>query len=285
MGVDAVDEGALTEAVVRSLDGARSERVRVVSEALVRHLHAFVREVEPTTEEWWTGIDFLTRTGEICSATRQEFVLLSDALGVSTLVDAVAHRAEGATESTVLGPFYVDGPPEAELGADISAGRPGERLYVEGSVRSLDGAPIAGATVDTWHSDTEGHYDVQHDGETYMRARFTADAEGRFRFWSVVPSSYPIPTDGPVGEMLEAQGRHPYRPAHVHFLIDAPGYGRLVTHVFVAGDEYLESDAVFAVKESLVCELERRPPGIAPDGTAVPEPYALLAYDFVLEPA
>jgi hydroxyquinol 1,2-dioxygenase len=275
--IESIDEQTITDAVIGRLEHAPSPRVREVSEALVRHLHAFVREVEPTMEEWWQGIDFLTRTGHMCSATRQEFVLLSDTLGVSMLVDAVNHGTEGATESTVLGPFYVEDPPAAELGADISGGRPGERLLVEGTVRALDGSPIAGATVDTWHSDSEGYYDVQQGGETSMRARFTTDAEGGFRFWSIVPSSYPIPDDGPVGQMLRAQGRHPYRPAHVHFLIAAPGYRRLVTHLFVAGDEYLGSDAVFAVKESLVCELERHPAG--------PAPYARLSYDFVLSDA
>jgi hydroxyquinol 1,2-dioxygenase len=284
-GIESVDERTITDAVVARLEGAPSPRVREVSEALVRHLHAFVREIEPTMEEWWEGIDFLTRTGHMCSETRQEFVLLSDTLGVSMLVDALANRGDGATESTVLGPFYVEDPPRAELGADISGGRPGERLLVEGSVRALDGSPIAGATVDTWHSDTEGYYDVQHGGGSYMRARFTTDPEGGFRFWSVVPSSYPIPDDGPVGQMLRAQGRHPYRPAHVHFLIAATGFRRLVTHLFVAGDEYLASDAVFAVKESLVCELERHPAGTAPAGTTVAEPYARLSYDFVLRPA
>lgn len=279
---ETVDERTITDIVLRRLEGAPSERARHVGEALVRHLHAFVREIEPTMEEWAAGIDFLTRTGHMCTPTRQEFVLLSDTLGVSMLVDAINHTTPGVTESTVLGPFYVDDPPAAELGADISGGREGERLYVDGTVRAPDGSPVAGATLDTWHSDTEGYYDVQHDGETSMRARFTADEEGRFRFWSIVPSSYPIPYDGPVGEMLAAQGRHAYRPAHVHFMVAAPGYERLVTHLFVAGDEYLASDAVFAVKESLVCDLDRRPAGTGPDGTAAPEPYAHLTYDFVL---
>ena len=281
-GPERIDEQSITDAVTRRLEGATSPRVHEVSEALVRHLHAFVREVEPTMEEWWEGIDFLTRTGQMCSATRQEFVLLSDTLGVSMLVDAINNRGDGATESTVLGPFYVEDPPQAELGADIAGGHAGERLLVEGTVRTLAGVAISGATVDTWHSDTEGYYDIQHDGHTYMRARFTTDDEGRFRFWSIVPSSYAIPADGPIGEMLEAQGRHPYRPAHVHFMIRVGGYRPLVTHLFVAGDEYLGSDAVFAVKESLICELERHPAGTAVDGTTFGEPYARLEYDFVL---
>jgi len=283
--IETVDEQSITEVVLRRLEQAPSPRAREGGAALVRHLHAFVREVEPTMEEWSAGIDFLTRTGHMCTPTRQEFVLLSDTLGVSMLVDAINHRGGGVTESTVLGPFYVDDPPSAELGADISGGREGEPLYVDGTVRSPDRSPLAGATVDTWHSDSEGYYDVQQGDVAYMRARFTTDGEGRFRFWSIVPSSYPIPDDGPVGQMLRAQGRHPYRPAHVHFMIGAPGHERLVTHLFMAGDEYLASDAVFAVKESLVCELERHPSGTAPDGTTVPRPWARLTYDFVLAEA
>ncbi|HZR92933.1 MAG TPA: intradiol ring-cleavage dioxygenase [Gaiellaceae bacterium] len=277
-------ELTITDAVVARMANATSPRVREISEALVRHLHAFVREVEPTLEEWFAGIDFLTRTGQMCSPTRQEFILLSDTLGVSMLVDSINHRVPGgATETTVLGPFYVADPPEQPLGADISAGKPGERLLVLGTVRGVSGEPVAGAVVDTWQSDSEGYYDVQLEGaELALRARFRADGEGRFSFWSLVPSSYPIPDDGPVGHMLRQQGRHPYRPAHVHFRIGAPGYEELVTHVFVAGDEYLDSDVVFGVKESLVHELERHEPGTAPDGTAVDTPYAVLRYDFVL---
>lgn len=260
----------LTAEVLARLAEAESPRVRELSEALVRHLHAFVREVEPAAAEWAAAIDFLTRTGQTCSPTRQEFILLSDTLGVSMLVDELNHRQPGsATETTVLGPFYVADPPEAEDGADLAGGVPGRRLLVEGSVSGPDG-PIEGAVVDTWQSDSQGFYDVQRGDRLALRARFRTDGEGRFSWWSVVPSSYPIPDDGPVGEMLRVQGRHPFRPAHVHFRIAAPGREELVTHVFVAGDRYLASDAVFGVKESLIRELEDR-------GN-----HAALHYDFVL---
>jgi hydroxyquinol 1,2-dioxygenase len=272
------DENTITDAV---LDRCKLPRLGQVSAALVRHLHAFVREVRPTQAEWETAIDFLTKTGQICSDTRQEFILLSDVLGVSMLVDAINHPTdEGTTATTVLGPFYVADPPEHALGDDITKGRTGEKLFVEGTVRRPDGTPIAGAWVDTWHSDGEGYYDVQLDasGATLdMRARLRTDAEGRFWFRSIVPAFYPIPDDGPVGEMLRAQGRHPYRPAHVHFMIGAPGCETLVTHIFLAGDPYLDSDVVFGVKDSLIRGMERQEPGTTPG-----EPVALLRYDFVL---
>ena len=279
-------ESSISTAVIEQVKQAKSPRVRAISEALVRHLHAFIREIEPTTEEWQQAIAFLTETGKMCSATRQEFILLSDTLGASMLVDAINHRfAEGATETTVLGPFYVDDPPLCDLGAEISAGAAGEALFVHGTVRSANGLPIAGAIVDTWHSDSEGFYDVQHydaGGATSMRARFRTNGDGRFWFWTIVPRCYPIPDDGPVGRMLDAQGRHPYRPAHVHFMIAAPAHEKLVTHVFIDGDRYLDSDVVFGVKDSLVRPVERHPAGTAPDGKRMQRGYASLGYDFVL---
>jgi len=283
------DEHNITEAVLGRVRNAEDPRVRQISEAVVRHLHNFIREVDPTFEEWQQAIQFLTDVGHMCTDTRQEFILLSDTLGASMLVDAINHRLpEGATETTVLGPFYVENPPVEPLGADISGGAEGKPMFVQGTVKSADGKPIAGAVVDTWHSDDEGYYDVQHydeGGDVSMRARFLTDDDGRFWFWSIVPKYYPIPDDGPVGKMLGAQGRHPYRPAHVHFMIGADGCEKLVTHVFVAGDPYIDSDVVFGVKESLITELKPHPAGTAPDGKMVDRDYDELSYNFVLSPA
>ena len=284
------DEHSITDAVRERVAQATDSRVRRISDALVRHLHDFVREIEPTQAEWAQAIDFLTRTGHTCGANRQEFILLSDALGVSMLVDAINHRNPGdATETTVLGPFHVDASPEMPLGADISPGLDGKKLFVSGTVRgAAGGGPLAGASVEVWHSDGDGYYDIQQLEETgglTMRARLRTDGEGRFDFWTIMPAAYPIPNDGPVGRMLEVQGRHPYRPAHVHFMIAAPGYEKLVTHVFVAGDEYLDSDVVFGVKDSLIRSFDERPASRAPDGTDVGAPYAMLTYDFALAPS
>jgi len=280
------DEDNITAAVLARLSSCTAPRTKAVSEALVRHLHAFVREVEPTQDEWQAAIGFLTATGHMCTDVRQEFILLSDTLGVSMLVDAINHRRPGtATPSTVLGPFYVAAAPELELGSDIAGGEKGEPLLVEGSVRRLDGTPIADAIVDTWHSDAEGFYDVQRDRNLALRARFRTGADGQFWYRTIVPAFYPIPDDGPVGRMLRAQGRHPYRPAHVHFMIAAEGCETLVTHVFVAGDKYLDSDVVFGVKDGLIRALERQPAGVTARGHTVERALAALRYDFVLAPA
>ena len=244
--------------------------------SLVRHLHDFVRDVELTFDEWSYAIDFLTRTGQMCSATRQEFILLSDTLGVSMLVDAINHRTpESATQTTVLGPFYEQNPPELRHGADVSGGLQGEPLFVEGSVAAAGGARLANAVVDIWQSDDEGYYDVQRPEveEPTLRARFRTDAQGRFSFWSVMPKFYPIPEDGPVGEMLRATNRHPNRPAHVHFMISEPGYETLITHVFANDSSYLDSDAVFGVKEALIREFTREAPGSAPGGRHIDRPW------------
>jgi hydroxyquinol 1,2-dioxygenase len=270
--------------VLERVGHAENPRLREISEAVVRHLHNMVREIRPTQEEWAFAIDFLTRTGKMCDVKRQEFILLSDTLGVSMLVDAINHGSgEGTTESTVLGPFYVEGPPEPPHGADISGGMPGEPLLVTGTVSTSEGQPLAGAIVDVWHSDDDGHYDVQNpSGEHAGRARFRSDSQGGFHFWTVTPAAYPIPDDGTVGDMLKAQGRHPWRPAHVHFMIEAPGFRKLVTHVFKAGDPYLDSDAVFGVKDSLIRDYVQHPAGQAPDDRQMDRPYSHLHYDFGL---
>lgn len=281
------DENSITQAVLDRVAQAPDPRTRQIGLALVRHLHALVKEVEPSMAEWEAAIGFLTRTGQMCDDTRQEFILLSDTLGVSMLVDAINHRdADGATDTTVLGPFYVQDPAVFPLGSNISDGIKGEPLFVSGTVASADGTPLAGAAVDVWHSDADGYYDVQQMDELgglAMRARLLADAQGRFHFWTIRPAAYPIPHDGPVGAMLAAQARHPYRPAHVHFMIHADEHDTLVTHVFVAGDRYLDSDVVFGVKDSLIREFPSHPPGTASDGRMMDRPYDSLHYDFRLK--
>ncbi|HTC34149.1 MAG TPA: intradiol ring-cleavage dioxygenase [Bryobacteraceae bacterium] len=283
------DENNITAAVIDRYKDTPDPRLKKIMTSLVQHMHDFVRDVEPTEAEWAQAIDYLTRTGKLCTDKRQEFILLSDTLGVSMLVDAINHRfAPGTTESTVMGPFYVQNPPEAEFGADIRGGAKGEPLFMEGTILSGDdGQPVANAIVDVWHSDAEGFYDVQLPelDEPTLRARFHTDAKGRYRFWTIMPRYYPIPYDGTVGEMLKASLRHPYRPAHVHFMIIAEGHETLVTHVFVDGDQYLDSDAVFAVKNSLIRDFTREAPGVAPDGKKVDEPWRKLQTDFVLSRA
>ncbi|GAA0950082.1 intradiol ring-cleavage dioxygenase [Kribbella koreensis] len=274
----------LTDAVVASFDGSKDERTKTVLSALVRHLHEFAREVELTEEEWFTGIDFLTRTGHTSTGTRQEFVLLSDVLGLSMLTVGLGNKKPaGATQSTVFGPFFVEGSPEIKLGDDLSNGAPGQPCLVSGRVLDLQGKPIAGALVETWQADEDGFYDVQKnlDGPQ-NRGHLTTDADGNYSFWAVRPVAYPIPDDGPVGELLRAAGRGPMRPAHIHFMVTAPGFSRLITHVFAAGDEHLHDDAVFGVKDSLIAEFTEHPAGTAPDGRVLDQPYSTVQYDLVL---
>jgi hydroxyquinol 1,2-dioxygenase len=262
-----IDEDTITEAVVRSLDGCEDPRLRQILAALVRHLHDFAREVRLTEEEWMQGIRFLTDTGHMCSQTRQEFILLSDTLGLSMLTVAMNHgHSSRATEATVFGPFHVDDAPRLEQGQDIAAGAPGEPLDVDVTVTSSDGTPIAGAEVDVWQADEEGLYDVQVAAlgpQRRARAVMKTDGQGRLRFRALVPTAYPVPTDGPVGRMLVACGRHPWRPAHIHFLISAPGHESLTTHLFREGDPYLDSDVVFGVRRSLVVKMEQGANGAA----------------------
>lgn len=250
------NETNATEAVLARMDGCADPRLKQIMASIVSHLHAVVRETEPTMAEWMQAIRFLTAVGQMCDARRQEWILLSDTLGVSMLVDAINNRKpSGATESTVLGPFHVEGAPERALGDSISLDAKGEPCVVRGRVVDTGGRPIPGARLDVWQTSADGFYDVQQPGvqpEMNLRGVFRADGHGRFWFRTVKPSAYPIPTDGPVGQLLTALGRHPYRPAHIHFIVSADGYAPVTTHIFVAGGDYLESDAVFGVKQSLV---------------------------------
>ncbi|MGC3982425.1 MAG: intradiol ring-cleavage dioxygenase [Steroidobacteraceae bacterium] len=280
------DEFNITQSVIERFDNTPDPRLKQILQSLVTHLHDFVRDVDLSFEEWQAAIGFLTRTGQKCSDTRQEFILLSDTLGVSMLVDAINHRKRGgATETTVLGPFFVNNAPRLPLGSDISGSAEGEPLYVSGKVCSADGTPLSNALIEIWQSDSEGFYDVQRSDELNLRGGFRSDAQGNFNFWTILPSCYPIPYDGPVGDMLQATKRHPYRPAHVHFMILAKGYEDLTTHVFVNGDQYLDSDAVFGVKNSLIRDFEHHAPGAAPDGRVMNKPWRSLAYEFRLKAA
>jgi hydroxyquinol 1,2-dioxygenase len=284
-----LSETALTRAVLDSFATSTSPRFREVIDSLVRHLHAFADEVQLTENEWSAGIDFLTRTGHMTDDKRQEFVLLSDVLGLSMQVIAINHRhPDGATESTVFGPFFFEGSPAFHNGDDIAAGAPGVPCWMGGRVLSTGGAPIADALIEVWQADEDGFYDVQLADLDAARGRghLRSAEDGRFWFWSVLPEAYPIPDDGPVGLLLRAAGRSPMRPAHVHFKIETSGYATLITHVFVDGDRYLDTDAVFGVKSSLIAPFERHEPGSpTPDGRKLDGPWYSMHYDMVLAPA
>ena len=253
-------EDSSVEAVNARMGDDINPRLAEVMASLVKHLHAFAKDIDLTQDEWDLAIDFLTRTGQICSAERQEFILLSDVLGFSMLVDAINNRRpSGATENTVFGPFHVDGAPIRQMGDTICLDGKGESCLYEGRVLDLDGAPIEGATVDVWSDNADGYYDVQQPDiqpKFNNRGRFITGADGVYRFVGIKPVSYPIPDDGPVGKMLAALGRHPNRPGHLHFLVTAPGYQKIVTHIFDGDDEWLSSDAVFGVKQSLIAPFE-----------------------------
>lgn len=272
-----LNQDTITQAVLARLAEMPDARLRHLMTSLVQHLHAFARETRLTEDEWKAGIDFLTAVGHTCTPTRQEFILLSDVLGLSMLTVAMNQdKPQGCTESTVFGPFHVDGPPHYEHGQDLANGAPGEPCLVRGRVLSLDGQPVAGARVEAWQADAEGKYDVQYEdlGRHQARGELQAGADGRFEFRTIVALPYPVPTDGPVGELLMATRRQPWRPAHLHFLIEAPGHQTLVTQVFREGDPYLDSDPVFGVRQSLVTHWVRHGDGMV-----------CLDMDFVLCPA
>jgi hydroxyquinol 1,2-dioxygenase len=283
-----LDEHTITAEVLRRIENTPGQRLKQIMTSLIEHLHAFAREVQLTEAEWMDGINFLTRTGQISNSVRQEMILLSDTLGLSQLVVAQNHsRPKGATEQTVFGPFHVEDVPVLNPhGGDIGGPISGPPLWVTAKVTDMDGHAVAGALVDVWQADNEGFYDVQDAGwildEARLRARFTTDAEGRISFRSILPTSYPIPMDGPVGEMMNATLRDPTRPAHIHFMIAKDGFDTLVTHVFANGDKYLDSDSVFGVRASCVGDYVEHKPGVMPDGSKSEVPFYTLDYTFTL---
>lgn len=271
-----LNQDTITQAVIARFAETPDPRLKEIITSLVQHLHAFAREIKLTEAEWLEGIEFLTATGQKCDAKRQEFILLSDTLGLSMLTVAMgSDKPQGCTEATVFGPFYVEGAPHYEHGADVANGAKGEPCLVRGSVKGLDGEPVAGAVIDVWQADAEGNYDVQYGDLDHAQARgvLKSGADGTFHFRTIVAEAYPIPSDGPVGDMLRATNRHPWRPAHLHFIIKAAGYETLITHVFRDGDKYLDSDVVFGVRQSLVADWVQQPDGLT-----------TLDFDFVLNP-
>lgn len=273
MAIRRFSEKKLTAEVLHRIRKTKNRRLKQVMTAYIRHLHAFVREVKPTPDEWMQGIQFLTETGHWSTGKRQEFILMSDTLGVSMLVDALNYKAsDGATQSTVLGPFHRESAPEFPPGASIAKNpADGEPCVLSGTVRDTAGRPVAGAKLDIWEGGADGLYDSQKGDDMNLRGVFRSDAQGRFHFRCVVPTFYPVPNDGPVGKMLVATGRHPMRPPHVHFWITAPGYRPLITHLFRKGGKYLDSDAVFGVKPELIVDFKKGKDGVA-----------TANYDFVL---
>lgn len=280
-------EEQMTRNVLDSIAQTPNPRLKAVMTSLISHLHAFIREVELTEEEWMAGIQFLTRTGHMCDDKRQEFILLSDTMGVTMLVDAINHRSPGgATESTIFGPFYREGAEELPLGASISKGGLGEPAVVMGQVLSTDGRPIPYALLDVWETNENGLYEQQDPEQPDMnlRGKFRTDNEGRYCFVGIKPVSYSIPDDGPVGQLLRVLGRHPFRPAHIHLLISADGFVPVTTHLFVKGDKYLDSDAVFGTKDSLVVDFVRHDSTEEAARYNVSTPFYTVDYTFVLKP-
>ncbi|MFE6511222.1 dioxygenase [Nocardioides sp. NPDC057767] len=281
-------EQALVDTVVASFDACEDPRLKEVMVSLTRHLHAFIRDVRLTEEEWGAAIDFLTKAGHITDDVRQEFILLSDTLGASMQTININNAAYAdATEATVFGPFFVEDSPAIELGGDMAFGAPGEPCWVVGTVTDTDGRPLVGAKIEVWEADEDGLYDVQRDaGARAARAHLFTDAEGGYRFWGLTPTPYPIPDDGPVGKMLSAVGRSPLRASHLHFMVTHEGCRTLVTHIFPEGDPIGWKDTVFGVKESLIKRFERQAAGTpTPDGRSVDGTWSKVRFDIVLAPA
>jgi hydroxyquinol 1,2-dioxygenase len=280
-----VTEANLTDIARERWNNIPDPRLRTIMTSLVKHIHAFVRDIEPTEAEWATAIDWLTRTGKMSTDKRQEFILFSDVLGVSMLVDAINHRlATGATPTTVTGPFHIHGSPEFADGANMAEGAPGEPCFVSGTVRDLDGRPIEGAVLDVWQTDGEGLYEAQRDvNQPWLRGVYHTKADGSFLIRTVAPIGYTIPMDGTVGELMKRTDISHYRPAHIHFLVDAPGYHRIITHLFQRGDQYLDVDVVYGVKQPLIVDFNKRAAGKAPDGELLDTEFYEVNYNFVLQ--
>ena len=292
--MSSIEEGYFTEetsadVVIGRNAKARDARLAEALAPLIRHLHAAVKEIEPTQEEWFSAIQFLTATGHTCTDWRQEFILLSDVMGISMLIDAINNRKpSGASESTVLGPFHLPDAPELPLGSDICLDQKGEPMVIRGRILGIDGQPVAGAKIDVWQANDEGFYDVQQKGvqpDFNLRGVFRTNAAGEYWFKGVKPKFYPIPQDGPVGTLLNALGRHPYRPAHLHYIVSAKGFQTLTTHIFDPDDPYINSDAVFGVKASLMARFQRIDDAAEQAANGYDRPFFKVVHDFVLAPA
>ncbi|SOD98260.1 dioxygenase family protein [Blastococcus haudaquaticus] len=282
-----VTEDNITDLAVQRWSTAEDPRLGELMTALVRHLHDFAREVRLTEAEWMAAVQWLTATGQISTEKREEFILASDVLGLSMLVVQMNHRLDpAATPATVLGPFHIEGSPELDYAADMSDGLPGTPLYLSGTVRDLAGDPVAGGVLDVWQADTDGAYESQIPDidEARLRAKYTTREDGSYCVRTIAPLGYTIPMDGPVGDLVGRTGISHFRPAHIHFLVNVPGFEPLITHLFQEGADYLDSDVVFGTKQELVVRFEEREPGPTPDGGSSEVPWLEAHYDFVLQP-
>jgi hydroxyquinol 1,2-dioxygenase len=285
--VQLVTEDNITDLAVERWATAKDPRLAELMTAFVRHLHDFAREVRLTEAEWMAAMQWLTATGQISNEKREEFILASDVLGLSMLVVQMNHRLDpNATPATVLGPFHIEGSPEFDYAADMSDGLPGTPLYLHGTVRDLAGNPVAGGVLDVWQADNDGAYEVQIPDvdEARLRAKYTTREDGSYCVRTIAPLGYTIPMDGPVGDLIGRTEISHFRPAHIHFLINVPGYEPLITHLFQEGAQYLDSDVVFGTKQELVVRFDAREPGPTPDGGTIDRPWVEARYDFVLQP-
>ncbi len=279
-------EENLTDLAVERWSNVPDPRLRKIMTSLVKHLHGWVRDIEPTEEEWMTAIEFLTQTGKLCDAKRQEFILLSDTLGVSMLVDSINHRlSTKATPTTVTGPFHIHDSPEVADGESMSGDAPGVPCFVEGKVMDFEGKPLGNVLLDIWQTDGEGLYEAQiEERGAYMRGIYHSKPDGSYLIRTVAPIGYTIPLDGTVGSLFGKTNISPYRPAHIHFLLETPGYHRIITHLFQKGDKYIETDVVYGVKEPLIVEFQKKKAGDkAPNGEILNTPFYVVHYDFTLQ--